>query len=68
MQSVGKEIKKILKENKISMYRMAKDLEITKQSLYQSLSEDGNPEWKRIKQILDYLHCEIIIKSKKERR
>ena len=68
MQSIGKEIKKILRESKISMYRMAKDLEITKQSLYQSFSEDGNPEWKRIKQILDYLQCEIIIKSKKERR
>jgi len=68
MQSIGKEIKKILRERNISMYRMAKDLEITKQSFYQSLSEDGNPEWKRIKQILDYLHCEISIKSKKERR
>jgi len=67
MDSIGEEIKKILKEKGLSVYRMAKDLGLSDESLYRSLDKEANPEWKRIKQILDYLNYDIVLKAKKKK-
>jgi DNA-binding phage protein len=67
MKAIGKEIRDIIKRKGISLYQVAKDLGITWESLYRSLSDDSNPEWKRIKQILDYLDYDIILKPKRTR-
>jgi probable addiction module antidote protein len=65
--SIGKTIKTVMEKKGVSLYRMAKDLGIAYESLYRSLKEDGNPEWKTIKQILDYLGCEIVLRPKKKK-
>jgi len=66
MESIGKEIKAIVKKKGISFYRIAKDLGIAQESLYRSLLDNANPEWKRIKLILDYLGYDIILRPKKK--
>jgi transcriptional regulator with XRE-family HTH domain len=67
MQSIGKAIKEIIKAKGISLNRMARDLGIAPESLFRSLQEDANPEWKRIRQILDYLNYDILLKPKRKR-
>ena len=67
MESIGKEIRTVIKKKGISLYQIAKDLGITWESLHRSLSEGSNPEWKRIKQILDYLDYDIILRPKRIR-
>ena len=64
MESIGKDIRDIIKKKGISLYQIAKDLGITWESLYRSLRDEANPEWKRIKQILGYLNYEIVLKPK----
>ena len=59
MESIGKEIKQLIKREKVSVYKMADDLGLANESLYRSLKNGGNPEWKRIKQILDYLGYDL---------
>ncbi|NWF91923.1 MAG: helix-turn-helix domain-containing protein [Syntrophaceae bacterium] len=59
MESIGKEIREIVKRKKISFYRIAKDLGIAQESLYRSLLDDANPRWETIKKVLDYLGYEI---------
>jgi DNA-binding phage protein len=66
MESIGKGIRDIIKKKGISLYQIAKDLEITWESLYRSLLDGANPEWKRIKQILDYLDYEIVLRPKRK--
>jgi DNA-binding phage protein len=65
MESIGKEIRAIIKKKRISLYQIAKDLKVTWESLYRSLMNGANPEWKRIKQILDYLDYDIVLKPKR---
>jgi DNA-binding phage protein len=67
VDNIGDEIKRILKKKGLSVYRMAKDLGISDESLYRSLDNGANPEWKRIKQILDYLDYDIVLKTKRRR-
>jgi DNA-binding phage protein len=66
MESIGKELKKIVKKRRVSFYRIAKDLGIAQESLYRSLLDGANPGWKRIKQILDYLDYDIVLRHKKK--
>ncbi len=66
MESVGKDIRDIIKKKGITLYQIAKDLGITWESLYRSLQDGANPEWKRIKQILDYLDYDILLKPKRK--
>jgi probable addiction module antidote protein len=66
MESIGKEIREIVKRKKISFYRIAKDLGIAQESLYRSLHDDGNPRWETIKKVLHYLECDIIIKPNRK--
>jgi DNA-binding phage protein len=65
MKSIGREIRAIIKKKGFSLYQVAKDLGTTWESLYRSLLDGANPEWKRIKQILDYLDYDIFLKPKR---
>ncbi|MGA2959304.1 MAG: helix-turn-helix domain-containing protein [Thermodesulfobacteriota bacterium] len=65
--SIGKAIKEVMEKKGVSLYRISKDLGIAYESLYRSLKEDANPEWKRIKQILDYLGYEIVLRPKRKK-
>jgi len=66
MENLGREIKRLLKEKGISVYKLAEDLGVANESLYRSLSNGANPEWKRIKQILDYLDYDFVLKPKRK--
>ena len=66
MKSIGKRIREIAQAQGVSIYRIAKDLGVAQESLHRSLKDDANPEWKRIKEILDYLGYEIDLKPKKK--
>ncbi len=69
MESIGREIKTIIKKKGLSFYQVAKDLEVRWESLYRSLDDGANPEWKRIKQILDYLGYDLkLIKTKEVKK
>lgn len=68
MDNIGDEIKRILEKKGLSVYKMAKDLGVASESLYRSLDNGANPEWKRIKQILGYLDYDIVLKPKKRKR
>lgn len=65
MESIGNEIKRLMKKKKVSIFKMANDLGIFNESLYRSLKDGGNPEWKRIKQVLDYLGYDLKFIKKK---
>lgn len=56
----------MMKKKGISPYKVAKDLGIARESLYRSLSDNANPEWKRVRQILDYLEYEITLRPKRK--
>jgi DNA-binding phage protein len=66
MENIGKELKKLLKKHKVSVYKITEDLGIAHESLYRSLKNGANPEWKRIKQILDYLGYDLKFIRRKE--
>jgi DNA-binding phage protein len=66
MEPIGKMIKEVIRKRGLTYYRVAKDLGIDHASFHRSMSDDGNPEWKRIKQILDYLDCDIILSVKRK--
>ena len=66
MKSIGLELRKLIKKEKVSIYRMAEDFGVANESLYRSLGGDANPEWKRIKQILDYLGYDLKFAKRKE--
>jgi DNA-binding phage protein len=66
MKSIEQEIRSIIKERGISLYRIAKDLGISWESLYRSLLDGANPKWNRIKILLDYLHYEFVLRPKRE--
>ena len=66
MESIGKEIKQLIKREKVSIYKMADDLGLANESLYRSLKNGGNPEWKRIKKILDYLGYDLKFIKRRE--
>ena len=63
---IGKILKDIIEKKKTSYRKVAEDLGIDHASLYRSLMEGANPEWKTIEKVLDYLGYEIrMVKSKK---
>jgi len=66
MKSIGKTIKEVIRKKKLSFYRVAKDLNIDHASFHRSFRDDSNPEWKRIKLILDYLGYDIFLRPKKK--
>ncbi len=66
MKNIGKEIKKLMKKRGVSGYKIAGALGILPESLYRSLSDGGNPEWKTIRAILDYLRYDVKFVKGKE--
>ena len=46
------------------MAQIAKDLNLARESLYRSLSQDGNPSFATIAKVLDYLGFQLSIKQK----
>ncbi len=65
MQEIGEELKRLIKKEKVSVYKMAEDFGVANESLYRSLKSGANPEWKRIRQILNYLGYDLeFIKTK----
>jgi DNA-binding phage protein len=66
MENIGREIKGLIRKEKASIYKMAEDLGLANESLYRSLKNGSNPEWKTLKQILDYLGYDLkFVKRKK---
>ena len=66
MKSIGKEIREVLKKKGISVNKLAKDLGVRQESLYRSLLDDANPEWKRIREVLDYLGYDCFLRPKRK--
>jgi DNA-binding phage protein len=66
MENIGREIKRLIKKEKASIYKMAEDLGLANESLYRSLKNGANPEWKTLKQILDYLGYDLKFIKRKE--
>ncbi len=52
---IGKALKELIAKEGKSFRRTASDLQIDRASLQRSLKEGGNPEWKTIENLLDYL-------------
>ena len=67
MESIGKEIKEIIRKKGISRYRVSKDLGIAQESLLRSLKDGTNPRWETIRKVLEYLGYEIRLVEKKGR-
>ena len=66
MKPIEEEIRRIIKEKGISLYRIAKDLGVSWESLYRSLLDGANPKWNRIKNLLDYLDYEFVLRPKRK--
>ncbi len=66
MEEIGRELKRLLKKHKVSVYKITDDLGIAHESLYRSLKNGANPEWKRIRQILEYLGYDLKFIKRKE--
>jgi DNA-binding phage protein len=68
MENIGREIKGLIKKEKVSVYKMAEDLGIFNEAVYRSLSDNGNPRWKTVKQFLDYLGYDVKFVKRRHRR
>jgi len=66
MENIGREIKELIKKEGVSVYKMAEDLGILNEAVYRSLSDEGNPRWKTVKQFLDYLGYDLRFVKRKE--
>jgi len=66
MESIGKELKRIIEKKGISRYRVAKDLGLAQESLHRSLQDDADPRWRTIKKVLDYLDYEVVLRPKRK--
>mgnify|MGYP001140504829 CR=1 FL=1 len=64
---IGKAIRTIIKNKKLTYRKIASDLSIDHGNLYHSLKNGANPEWKTIEKLLDYLGYEVrIVNSKRK--
>ncbi len=66
MESIGRAIREVIRKKGLTYYRVAKDLGIDHASFHRSLIDDGNPEWKRIRLLLDYLGYEVVLRPKRK--
>ncbi len=57
-----------MRKKVVSVYKVAEDLGVAPESLYRSLDDGVNPEWKRIRVLLDYLGYDLKIVKRKEVR
>ena len=64
---IGKALRDLIAEEGRSFRQTSIDLKVDRSTLHRSLKK-GNPEWKTIEKILDYLGYEIrIVKSKRRK-
>jgi len=64
---IQKILKKIIEREGKTPNAVAKAIGVDHASLYRSLRNGGNPEWKTIKKVLDHLGYEIkIVKSRRK--
>jgi len=66
MKNIGREIKKLIKKEKVSVYKIAEVMGVANESVYRSLNDGANPEWKRIRAILDCLGYDLKFTKRKE--
>jgi len=66
MENIGKEIRELMRKKGVSVYKVAEDLGVAPESLYRSLDDGSNPEWKRIRVVLDYLGYDVKFVKRKE--
>ena len=63
---IGKTLRELIAKEGRSLRRTSIDLGVDRSTLFQSLKK-GNPEWKTIEKILNYLGYEIrFVKSKRK--
>jgi transcriptional regulator with XRE-family HTH domain len=65
---IGRELKEIIQKRKLTYRKVAEELKIDHASLYRSLVNDGNPEWKTIEKLLNYLGYDFKLVERKEVR
>lgn len=65
---IGKALRKLIAREGRSFRQTSLDLKVDRSTLHRSLKK-GNPEWKTVEKVLDYLGYKIrIVKSKKKER
>lgn len=64
---IGKVLLELIANEGKSFRRTSIDLKVDRSTLYRSLKK-GNPEWKTIEKVLDYLGYEINIAKKRVKR
>ncbi len=62
---IGRIIQGIIESEGLSYREVAEDLNIDHASLYRSLMDGGNPEWKTIEKLLDYLGYDFTLVKRK---
>ena len=63
---IGKTLRELIAKEGRSLRRTSIDLGVDRSTLFQSLKK-GNPEWRTIEKVLDYLGYEVrIVKSKRK--
>ena len=63
---IGKTLREIIRQRKLSYRKIASDLGVDHASLYHSLEDGANPEWKTIEKLLDYLGYDFRLIKRKE--
>ena len=67
MEKIQSEIRRIMKDKKVTFYGMAKVIGVDRGSLYKSLKDDSNLELNTLLKVLQYLGYEIRFVEKKGR-
>jgi len=63
---IGKLIREIIRQRKVTYRKIASDLDMDHGNLYHSLTNGANPEWKTIEKLLDYLGYDFRLVKRKE--
>jgi transcriptional regulator with XRE-family HTH domain len=63
---IGKKLREIIKEEKLTFRGIAQEIGVDHASLCRSLKEGANPEWKTIEKLLDYLGYDFKLIKRKE--
>ncbi len=65
--NIGEVLLELIAREGKSFRRTAMDLGVDRATLYRSLKK-GNPEWRTIEKILDYLDCEVLVVKKRQEK
>lgn len=64
---IGKVLRELIEKEGLSFRRTSIDLKLDRSTLHRSLKK-GNPEWKTVEKVLDYLGYEIRIIKRGKRK